>query len=140
MASQSPHPVNQDRVSHGWRVPLRAISCVAAALLLVSVAGCASKPVTSSKARVSPSEIKVYQTTDLLESQYTLVEYVWISSWHSNLTYPSFKSEADGIDAMKRVASDAGANGLINVICLDARSKASEKLELYCYGDAIRVN
>jgi hypothetical protein len=144
MAPQSSHPVNphcvnQHRVNHGWRVPLRAIGCVAAALLLVSVAGCASKGVNS-KSKVSPSEVKVYQTPDLLASQYTLVEYVWISSWHSNLTYPSFKSEAGGIDAMKRVASDAGANGLINVICLDARSKASQRLELYCYGDAIRVN
>lgn len=145
MAPQSPHPVNSDgvnqqRVNHGRRVPLRAIGWVAAALLFVSVAGCASKSVTSSKSKVSPSEVKVYQTTDLLATQYVLVEYVWISSWRSNLTYPSFKSEADGVDAMKRVASDAGANGLINVICLDTRTKASQSLELYCYGDAIRVN
>jgi hypothetical protein len=145
MAPQSSHPVNphcvsQRRVNHGSRISLRAIGCVAVSLLLVGVAACASKPAASSKPKVSPAEVKVYEPTDLLASQYTLVEYVWISSWHSNLTYPSFKSEAAGIDAMKRVASDAGANALINVICMDARSKPSEKLELYCYGDAIRVN
>jgi hypothetical protein len=73
-------------------------------------------------------------------SQYTLIEHVWIDSWRSNITFPTFKSETDGMDAMKRVASDAGANGLINAICLDGRPKPSDKPELYCYADAIRVN
>jgi hypothetical protein len=136
----TPRYVNQCRVKRGWRISLGALGCMATAVLLVGLTGCASKPVTSSKSKVSPAEVKIYQTTDLLASQYTLVEYVWISSWHSNLTYPTFKSEASGIDAMKRIASDAGANGLINVICLDGRAKASQSLELYCYGDAIRVN
>ncbi len=119
----------------------RALSYVAAALLLACAAGCASNKAAPAKgATVPASEIKVYQTPDLLQSQYTLVQHVWIDSWRSNFTFPTFKSETDGMDAMKRVASDAGANGLINAICLDGRSKPSDKPELYCYSDAIRVN
>jgi hypothetical protein len=127
-------------VNQGWRVPVRALGCIAAAALLISTAGCASKKPTYSK--VQPSEVKIYGTTDLLQSQYAFVDYVWITSWRSAFTYPSFKSETDGLDAMKRVASDAGANGLINVICVDTRSnpKPSEKVDLNCYGDAIHVN
>jgi hypothetical protein len=117
----------------------RSLACVAAALLLVSAGGCASKG-TPAKSKVAASDIKVYQTPDLLQSQYTLIEHVWIDSWRSNVTFPTYSSETDGMDAMKRVAADAGANALINAICIDGRSKPSQKPDLYCYADAIRVN
>jgi hypothetical protein len=132
-------PAHPGSVNYGWRVPPRALGCIAAAVLLAGAAGCASKGVPANS-KAPASEVKIYQTTDLLQSQYTLVQHVWIDSWRSNITYPTFKSEADGVDAMKRAASDAGANGLINVICFDTRSKASQNLSLNCYGDAIRVN
>lgn len=112
-------------------------ACIAIALAVV---GCASKPPAPAQGKTPPNEIKVYQTPDLLHSQFKLVEHVWIDSWHSNITYPSFKAEADGLDAMKRAASDAGANALIHVICLDARDKPSDATQLNCYGDAIHVN
>jgi hypothetical protein len=128
-------PMNRE-----WRVPARALSCLVATLLAAGAAGCASKPAPAKGATVPASEIKVYQTPDLLQSQYTLIQHVWIDSWRSNITFPTFKSETDGMDAMKRVASDAGANGLINAICLNGSSKPSDKPELYCYADAIRVN
>jgi hypothetical protein len=127
-------------IDAGWPVLQRALGCLAAAVLLAGAAGCASKAAPTKETKVPPSEIKVYQTTDLLESQYTLITRVWIDSWRSNITFPTFKSETDGMDAMKRVASDAGGNGLINAICLDGRSKPSDKPELYCYADAIRAN
>jgi hypothetical protein len=131
-------PANPSSVECGWRVAVRALGCIAATALLASAVGCASKGQTYTK--VPPAEVKVYATTDLLQSQYAFVDYVWITSWRSAFTYPSFKSENDGLDAMKRVASDAGANGLINVICIDTRSKPSQTADLNCYGDAIRVN
>jgi hypothetical protein len=126
---------SKSRVNSGARI----FGCVAVALLLIATAGCASKN-PPPKSKVAASEVKVYQTPDLLMSQYTLIEHVWIDSWRSNVTFPTFNSEADGMDAMKRVASDAGANALINAICIDGRSKPSDKAELYCYADAIRVN
>lgn len=113
--------------------------CCAAVVLFAAITGCASKPAVKG-AKVAASEVRIYATPDLLQSQYRLVEHVWIDSWRSNFTYPSFGSDAAGMDAMKRVASGAGANGLINVICLDARSSPSGSPLLYCYGDAIRVN
>ena len=131
-------PVSMNRQ---WRVLSRALGCLVAAALVAAATGCASSKSAPAKGeKVPASEVKVYQTPDLLQSQYTLIQHVWIDSWRSNVTFPTFKSEADGMDAMKRVASDAGANGLINAICLDGRSKPSDNPELYCYADAIRVN
>jgi hypothetical protein len=120
---------------------LRALGCVALAVALVSTLGCAANKTKTAKAKVvPPSEVKVYQTPDLLQSQYTLIEHVWIDSWRTNVTFPSFKSEADGMDAMKKVASDVGANALINVMCHDTRTDPKKTLNLNCYGDAILVN
>lgn len=117
----------------------RLIACVALGALLLN-AGCASKTKTMTGPKVPASEIAVYESTDLLHSQYTLVQHLWIDSWRSNWTFPRFNSEAEGLDAMKRAASDLGANGLLHAICVDGASKPSQKSSLYCYGDAIRVN
>ena len=117
----------------------RAWGRVAAAILLALAGGCASGPTVKGN-KVAPADVHVYESTDLLRTQYTLVQHVWIDSWRSNFTYPTFRSEADGVDAMKRIASDSGANGLIHVICLDGRTGSGSGPVLYCYGDAIRIN
>ena len=117
---------------------VRLTFSVLAAMLLAS--GCASTPKTTVANKVAPADIRVYESTDLLHGQYSLVQHIWLDSWHSNIGVPSFKSEADGIDAMKHAASDLGANGVLHAVCVDARIKPSEGNKLYCYGDAIRVN
>jgi hypothetical protein len=117
---------------------------VAAAILLLVVlsltGGCASKGKTVTGAKVAPADITVYESTDLLHTQYTLVQHVWVDSWRSNINIPSFGTEAEGVNAMKRVASDAGANALLHVLCVDGRTRPGAHASLYCYGDAIRVN
>src|SRR3954470_22326376 len=105
---------------------------VLGALLLTG--GCASKAKTVAGPKVPPAQIAVYESTDLLHSQYTLVQHLWIDSWRSNWTFPRFNSEAEGLDAMKRAASDLGANGLLHAVCVDGASKPSQKSSLYCYG------
>jgi len=123
------------------RIPTasRLLACAALGASLL-MAGCAGKQTAVAGAKVPPSQIAVYESTDLLHTQYTLIQHVWIDSWRSNITFPRFKSEGEGIEAMKRVASDVGANALLHAICVDGASKPSQKSELYCYGDAIRLN
>src|SRR5689334_24764413 len=98
----------------------------AAAGLLGALAltlGCASKAKTVAGPKTPPDQIAVYESTDLLHSQYTLLQHVWVDSWRSNFGIPRFSSEAEGLQAMKRVASDAGANALLHVICVDSASR-----------------
>ena len=114
-----------------------ALALLGASLL---TAGCASNAKTAAKPTVPPSQIAVYESTDLLHSRYTLVEHVWLDSWRSNFTVPSFSTEAQGLEAMKRAASDAGANALLHVVCVDGSTKPGQGSGLYCYGDAIRLN
>ena len=114
-----------------------ALGCLGTLLL---TAGCASNAKTAAKPMVPPSKIAVYESTDLLQSQYTLVEHVWLDSWKSNFSVPAFSTEAQGLEAMKRAASDAGANALLHIVCVDGSTKPGQGSGLYCYGDAIRLN
>ena len=82
-------------------------------------------PARRSRLRKSPCT----KAPSLLHSQYTLVQHLWIDSWRSNWTFPRFSTEAEGLEAMKRAASDAGANGLLHAICVDGASKASDKAD-----------
>jgi uncharacterized protein YbjQ (UPF0145 family) len=84
------------------------------------------------------SQVQVYNTTQLVPSQYTVVERLWIDGWRSNLTYPTYRSVEDGIEAMREKAANAGANGLLNVMCMDATGYSNRRL--LCYGDAIKFN
>jgi hypothetical protein len=63
---------------------------------------------------------------------------IWIDSSKSAFGYPSFASADDGIQAMKEQAGQAGATGLLNVMCMDG--KGWNDGELLCYGDAIKFN
>jgi hypothetical protein len=124
------------------RTAVKWLSRVAglAVLGVLFTTGCASKAKTVAGPKVPPSQITVYESTDLIHSQYTLVEHVWVDSWKSNVTFPSFDTEAQGLEAMKRAASDAGANALLHVVCADGSNKPGQHSGLYCYGDAIRRN
>ncbi len=118
--------------------PAAVLGC---ALFLLSIlAGCASNDKKTQAPPADASKVAIYESTELLHSQYSLVQHVWLDSWRSNFTVPSFTSESEGLEAMKRVASNAGANGLIHVLCVDARTRTSEAAKLYCYADAIRVH
>jgi hypothetical protein len=118
----------------------RSIAGCAVLVACVAVAGCASsgKQKQPAASGGKASQVQVYNTTQLVPSQYTLVRRLWIDSWGSNLSYPTHRSVEKGIEAMREKAADAGANGLLNVMCMDATGYSNGRL--LCYGDAIKFN
>lgn len=110
---------------------LRLLVCVLIAGAMLN--GCATR-----SAPAPSTEVPVYLNTQLMPSQYTVRERLWTDSWRSNLTYPSFGSADAGLQALSRDAAGHGANGLVNVMCLDARGWKNGRL--LCYGDAFTFN
>jgi uncharacterized protein YbjQ (UPF0145 family) len=108
--------------------------CVLAAAML-ALSACSSAPKQAGNA----SQVQVYRSMQLTPTRYTTVKRIWIDDLRSNFTYPTFDDEQAGIDAMKREAARVGANGIMNVICLDP-SSGKAKGGLLCYGDAVKVN
>ena len=113
--------------------------------ILVAVAGCvlsgcASAPPSGTEVR--GADVKIYQSTNLPSSRYDVVRRVWVESWRSAFWLPTYAIEADGIASLQTEAGRVGADGLINVICLDqGRSNwsSSQEPRILCYGNAIRL-
>ena len=97
------------------------------------LAACAS---SRSGPTVPPSEVQVYNSTQLIPTQYSVVDRIWIDTSRSAFTYPSFANSDDAIHAMKEEAGQAGATGILNVMCMNGDGwRNGQQL---CYGDAIK--
>ena len=113
------------------------------ALIAVTVcmlSGCASAP--KSDLERQAAQVKVYGANQLLQGQYEDVRYLWADSWRAAFWLPSALSEAEGIASLRAEAARLGANGLINVSCIDQGHfiwSWSRKPSILCYGHAIRV-
>jgi hypothetical protein len=88
------------------------------------------------------SELRIYALGEISMSRYEVVGRPWADSWRSALWVPTFPSQEQAIAALQTEAASRGANGLLNVNCLDQGSWSwSSKTEpaFLCYGIAIRT-
>src|SRR4249919_2825476 len=88
------------------------------------------------------SELKIYTPGEINVSRYEVVGRPWVDSWRSAFWLPTFPSREQAIAALQTEAARRGADGLLNVICLDqGHWKWSSNTEpaFLCYGIAIRV-
>ena len=87
-------------------------------------------------------DLRIYTGGEIAMSGYDVVGRPWVDSWRAAFWLPTFPSREEAIDALKAEAARRGADGLVNVICLDQghwnRSSNTEPAFL-CYGTAIRV-
>ena len=110
------------------------------AVAVCALSGCASVP--QSGVEAGATEVKVYGSGKLAASQYEVVRRLWVDSWRAAFWLPTYPSEAEGIASLQTEAGRLGADGLINVICLDqghSKWTWSPGPAVLCYGDAIRV-
>ena len=113
-----------------------ALVAVAACVL----SGCAGAPKDGVESQ--PAPVEVYRAGQLSQGQYESVRYLWVDTWRSAFWLPGASTEAAGIASLQAAAARLGANGLINVNCLDQGQypgSGSSKPSVLCYGHAIRV-
>ena len=87
------------------------------------------------------SDLKIYTFGEISGSAYAVVGRPWADTWRSAYSMPTFPSQDEAIAALRTEAARRGADGLLNVSCLDqARGKWSWNTEpaFLCYGIAIR--
>lgn len=116
--------------------PLRRLLTIALCVL----AGCASVPDESVVRRAE--EIRIYGGGELPTSRVDVVSHIWADSWKTAYIVPTYPAESDAIAALRVEAARLGADGLVNVVCLDqGRPKWSSRTEpaILCYGNAVRV-
>ena len=117
--------------------PRRAVLAVIAVGVL---SGCASTPQSGVESRAD--EVKVYELGQIAVNRYDVLSHIWADSWRSATGMPLHASEAQGVASLQAEAARLGANGLVNVVCLDQGRPnwwSSPAPAYLCYGIAVRV-
>ncbi len=115
------------------------LSALAAGALCVL---CAGAGIAQSDAAKPAAELRIYVLGEIDMRRYEVVGRPWVDSWRSAFWVPTFPSQEQAIAALQMEAAHRGADGLLNVNCLDqGRSLWSSNTEpaFLCYGIAIRV-
>jgi len=118
--------------------PLRVSALVAVAVCVLSA--CAST--APSDAEKHAPEIKIYQLGDPNASRFEVVNRLWADSWRTAYGLPTYPTQEQAIAALQTEAALRGADGLLNVVCLDqGRPNWWSKSEpaILCYGIAVRA-
>jgi hypothetical protein len=113
-------------------------SLVAVAIYVLSVGASIAQ---SDVAKRAP-DVRLYKLGELNASRVEVVSRLWADTWRSAFWVPSYPSQEQAIAASQTEAARQGADGLINVVCLDqGRSKWSSTTDpaIVCYGIAIHV-
>ncbi|HYA45917.1 MAG TPA: hypothetical protein VEF92_00035 [Burkholderiales bacterium] len=96
-----------------------------------ALAGCAT---------LKAEDVKIYEPTQLRESQYESVARLWVETWRTLSWVPTYASPGDGFAALQDKAASTGANGLTNVACYSDPGLFSLGSPTFvCYGKAIKV-
>lgn len=114
-----------------------------AALVVIAVgvlSGCASTPPSGGESRADA--VKVYELGQIAVNRYDVVSHIWADSWRSATGMPLHPNEGQGVASLRAEAARLGADGLVNVVCLDQGRPnwwSSPAPAYLCYGIAVRV-
>jgi hypothetical protein len=105
---------------------------VAAAVLGLLVASTAG---AQDRAGVAP--IRIYDAGELTLERYTVVERLWTGTWRASFWVPTHNDPSAAIDALTSKAADLGADGVVNLHCVN--DAGGWGAGYYCYGLAIKL-
>jgi hypothetical protein len=103
---------------------------------------CADASIAQTDVEQRARELKIYALGEINMSRYEVVGRPWVDSWRSAFWLPTFPSQEQAIAALQTEAASRGADGLLNVICLDqghSQWSSNKEPAFLCYGIAIRV-
>ena len=85
-------------------------------------------------------EVQIYEAGVLTPDRYTVVKRLSVESWQSAFWVPTHEASGDAIAELQKEAAAAGANGIVNLNCLNERGGwFAAKDAYYCYGNAIKL-
>jgi hypothetical protein len=103
---------------------------------------CAGTGIAQSDVEQRTPQVRIYASAEINVSRYEVVGRPCVDSWRSSLWVPTYPSRELAIAALQTEAARRGADGLLNVNCLDQghwKWSSSTEPAFLCYGIAIRV-
>jgi hypothetical protein len=84
--------------------------------------------------------VRIYEAGVLAPYRYTVIKHLWAESWRSAFWVPTHEESGDAIAALQDEAASLGANGIVNLNCLNERGGWFSSRDAYfCYGNAIKL-
>jgi hypothetical protein len=93
---------------------------------------------SSAPAAQTRPAVPVYDSTQVALDRYTVIRRLGVQGWRSGYYIPSYADAATAVEALLEEAARLGADGLVNLYCLD-RSDRLRGAGYYCYGNAIKL-
>ena len=109
-----------------------------AACLLAGLFSLTVSPV-SAQGSAEAAPLKVYAAGEISVDRYTVVKRLWTEDLRSAIYVPAYSTSGEGIAALVDTAGSAGANGLVNVHCVDEAMGRGEGGAFLCYGLAVKT-
>ena len=107
------------------------------AKVAAAVLGCVLCVAVGHARAADAAQVKVYDATQLTLDRYTVVKRIWTGTWRAALWVPTHDDAADAIAALTSKAADAGADGVVNLHCLNDTGGWGGGY--FCYGLAIKL-
>jgi hypothetical protein len=108
-----------------------------AAAVAGSMLAALSPPAWSEPAAASP-HVTIFSAGEITPDRYTAVRHLWVEGWRSAFHVPEYAQSGDAISAIVAAAGKSGADGIVDLYCLDT-DLAAEKSSYLCYALAVRV-
>jgi hypothetical protein len=91
------------------------------------------------QSRANATPLKVYAAGEIAPERYSVVRRLWVDEWRSAFEIRRYPHSGAAIGAIVNAAAGAGADGVVNLHCLNERSEARSEGAFLCYALAIKL-
>ena len=81
--------------------------------------------------------VRVFDASELTLDRYTVVKRLWTDTWRASFWVPTYDDAASAISALTSKAADLGADGVVNLHCVNDQGGWGSGY--FCYGLAIKL-
>jgi uncharacterized protein YbjQ (UPF0145 family) len=105
--------------------------------VLFLVAGLPACATQAPMAPVTPDQVTIHESVVSAPVRYQVIKRLWVESWLSAFTVPSYRTQEEGMEAFRQHAVSLGGNGVINFGCY-RKPGIFSSARLACNGTIVR--
>ena len=115
---------------------MKRLAILGAAAILCAAASAGAQ--AQSGANAVP--LKVYASGEITPDRYSVVRRLWVDGWRSAFEISRYPHSGAAIGAIVNEAARSGADGVVNLYCLNERGETRGEDAFLCYALAIKLN
>lgn len=123
------------------KIPIFRASPLVAAVAVCLLAACASAPAPETEQRAAGLSSRTMSDLNANAQRFAIADHLWVDSWRSAFASPTYATREEAIAALREEAARRGADGLLDIVCLDQSQPAQSSGRapaILCYSNAIR--